>query len=79
VFVTFICNKTAVAGLQPFPRDIMSWTGQLYGKVFRGFGEFHLRENGMSVAEYFVTFLFNSTVLLIYVSIKELSVVLFML
>jgi hypothetical protein len=34
--------------LQPFPRDIMSWTGQLYGKVFRGFGEFHLRENGMS-------------------------------
>ncbi|KAM3370976.1 hypothetical protein ACQJBY_018373 [Aegilops geniculata] len=48
VFVTFICNKTAVAGLQPFPRDIMSWTGQLYGKVFRGFGEFHLRENGMS-------------------------------
>uniref|UniRef100_A0ACD5V1T6 Uncharacterized protein n=1 Tax=Avena sativa TaxID=4498 RepID=A0ACD5V1T6_AVESA len=45
VFVTFICNKTAVDGLQPFPRDIMSWTGQLYGKVFRGFGEFHLREN----------------------------------
>ncbi|XP_051219682.1 uncharacterized protein [Lolium perenne] len=45
VFVTFICNKTAVAGLQPFPRDIMTWTGQLYGKVFRGFGEFHLREN----------------------------------
>ncbi|KAM0893750.1 hypothetical protein ACQ4PT_024913 [Festuca glaucescens] len=45
VFVTFICNKTAVAGLQPFPRDIMTWTGQLYGKVFRGNGEFHLREN----------------------------------
>lgn len=45
VFVTFICNKTAVAGLQPFPRDIMSWTGQLYGKVFGSFGEFHLREN----------------------------------
>ena len=48
VFVTSICTKTAVSGLQPFPRDIMSWTGQLYGKVFRGFGEFHLRENGMS-------------------------------
>jgi lipoate-protein ligase A len=48
VFVTFICNKTAVAGLQPFPRDIMTWTGQLYGKVFSGFGEFQLRENGMS-------------------------------
>lgn len=45
VFVTFICNTTAVAGLQPFPRDIMSWTGLLYGKVFHGFGEFHLREN----------------------------------
>lgn len=45
VFVTFICNKTAVTGLQPFPRDIMSWTGQLYGKVFHGSGEFQLREN----------------------------------
>jgi len=47
VFVTFICNKNAVAGLQPYPRDIMSWSGQLYGKVFDRFGEFHLRENGM--------------------------------
>ncbi|CAD6265390.1 unnamed protein product [Miscanthus lutarioriparius] len=46
VFVTFICNKNAVTGLQPFPRDIMSWSGQLYGKVFDRFGEFHLRENG---------------------------------
>jgi lipoate-protein ligase A len=46
VFVTFICNKATVGGLQPFPRDIMTWTGQLYGKVFDGFGEFHLRENG---------------------------------
>ncbi|CAD6265389.1 unnamed protein product [Miscanthus lutarioriparius] len=45
VFVTFICNKNAVTGLQPFPRDIMSWSGQLYGKVFDRFGEFHLREN----------------------------------
>lgn len=45
VFVTFICNKSAVEGLQPFPRDIMSWSGQLYGKVFDRFGEFHLREN----------------------------------
>jgi hypothetical protein len=24
----------------------MSWSGQLYGKVFDRFGEFHLRENG---------------------------------
>jgi hypothetical protein len=46
VFATFICSKAAVGGLQPFPRDIMTWTGQLYGKVFDGFGEFHLRENG---------------------------------
>uniref|UniRef100_A0A0A9AHZ2 BPL/LPL catalytic domain-containing protein n=1 Tax=Arundo donax TaxID=35708 RepID=A0A0A9AHZ2_ARUDO len=45
MFVTLICNKTAVDGLQPFPRDIMSWTSKLYGKVFEGFGEFHLREN----------------------------------
>ncbi|RLM60950.1 lipoate-protein ligase LplJ [Panicum miliaceum] len=37
VFVTFIC-------MQPFPRDIMSWSGQLYGKVFDRFGEFHLRD-----------------------------------
>jgi lipoate-protein ligase A len=47
VFVTFICNRSAVEGLQPFPRDIMSWSGQLYGKVFDRYGEFHLRENGM--------------------------------
>ncbi|KAL6596253.1 hypothetical protein ACP70R_047617 [Stipagrostis hirtigluma subsp. patula] len=45
VFVTFICNRTAVPGLQPFPRDIMSWTGKLYGKVFDGYGEFRLCEN----------------------------------
>ncbi|KAL5230376.1 hypothetical protein ABZP36_029152 [Zizania latifolia] len=45
VFVTFICSKNAIAGLQPFPRDIMSWTGQLYEKVFASFGEFHLLEN----------------------------------
>lgn len=45
VFVTFICNKSAVPGLQPYPRDIMSWSGQLYSKVFDKFGEFHLREN----------------------------------
>ncbi|KAL5222962.1 hypothetical protein ABZP36_027675, partial [Zizania latifolia] len=32
----------AITGLQPFPRDIMSWAGQLYEKVFGGFGEFHL-------------------------------------
>ncbi|RLM62294.1 lipoate-protein ligase LplJ [Panicum miliaceum] len=44
VFVTFICNRSAVEALQPFLRDIMSWSGQLYGKVFDRFGEFHLRD-----------------------------------
>ncbi|WVZ61010.1 LOW QUALITY PROTEIN: hypothetical protein U9M48_010951 [Paspalum notatum var. saurae] len=33
VFVTLICNHRAVAGLESFPRDIMSWSSQLYGKV----------------------------------------------
>ncbi|KAK3121780.1 hypothetical protein QOZ80_8BG0660840 [Eleusine coracana subsp. coracana] len=51
VFVTFICNKAAVTGLQPFPRDIMTWSGQLYGKVFDGFGEFHLRENDYAFSQ----------------------------
>ena len=46
IFVTFICNKDAVAGLQPYPQPIMSWTGALYNKVFQGIGDFHLRENG---------------------------------
>ncbi|RLM62265.1 lipoate-protein ligase LplJ [Panicum miliaceum] len=44
MFVTFICNKSAIEGLQPFPRDIMSWSGQLYRNVFDRFGEFHLRD-----------------------------------
>lgn len=46
IFITFICNKDAVPGLQPYPHPIMSWTGQLYGEVFKGNGDFHLRENG---------------------------------
>ncbi|KAB2073308.1 hypothetical protein ES319_A07G073900v1 [Gossypium barbadense] len=45
VFVTFICNKEAVPNLQPYPRPIMSWSSSLYGKVFQGIGDFHLREN----------------------------------
>ncbi|KAF3449071.1 hypothetical protein FNV43_RR09795 [Rhamnella rubrinervis] len=28
VFVALICKKDAVAGLQPYPRPIMSWSGQ---------------------------------------------------
>ena len=47
VFISFICNKNAIPGLQPYPHPIMSWTGQLYSEVLRGFGDFHLRENGM--------------------------------
>lgn len=45
IFVTFICNKSAIDGLQPYPRPIMSWTGKLYEKVFQTCGGFHLREN----------------------------------
>ncbi|KAJ8464216.1 hypothetical protein OPV22_026768 [Ensete ventricosum] len=45
VFVSFICNKNAIPGLQPYPHPIMSWTGQLYSEVLQGFGDFHLREN----------------------------------
>ncbi|KAL6009107.1 hypothetical protein ACLOJK_022334 [Asimina triloba] len=33
VFVTFICNKDAVPGLQAYPRPIMSWTSKLYGEL----------------------------------------------
>lgn len=46
IFVTFICNRDAVPGLQLYPRPIMSWSSQLYSRVFEGFGDFHLRENG---------------------------------
>ncbi|XP_062028102.1 uncharacterized protein LOC133744017 isoform X1 [Rosa rugosa] len=45
IFVTFICNRDAVPGLQLYPRPIMSWSSQLYSRVFQGFGDFHLREN----------------------------------
>ena len=46
VFVTLICNRDAVAGLQPYPRPIKSWSGHLYGRVFQGVGKFNLHENG---------------------------------
>lgn len=46
IFVTFICNKTAVDQLQPFPQPIMSWTGQFYSQVIEGACKFNLRENG---------------------------------
>lgn len=47
VFVTFICNKDDVPTVQPYPRPIMSWSGQFYTQVFGGgVADFHLRENG---------------------------------
>lgn len=46
IFVTFICNKDVIPGLQAYPYPIMSWTGQLYGDVLHEFGDFHLQENG---------------------------------
>ncbi|XP_068643506.1 uncharacterized protein [Aristolochia californica] len=45
IFVTLICSKDAVPGLQPYPRSIMSWTGELYGQALEGIADFHLREN----------------------------------
>lgn len=45
VFVSFICNKDAVPGLQPYPQPIMAWSSLLYGQVFDGAGDFKLREN----------------------------------
>ncbi|KAK1274775.1 hypothetical protein QJS04_geneDACA000802 [Acorus gramineus] len=45
IFMSFICNKGDIPGLQPYPSPIMSWTGQLYGQILSGVGDFCLREN----------------------------------
>ncbi|XP_031254050.1 uncharacterized protein LOC116112023 [Pistacia vera] len=45
IFVTLICNKDAVPGVQPYPRSVMYWSGLLYNEVFRGTGDFQLLEN----------------------------------
>ncbi|PIA62739.1 hypothetical protein AQUCO_00200638v1 [Aquilegia coerulea] len=45
IFVTFICNRDDIPGIQPYPRPIMKWSGELYKEVFSGIGDFHLREN----------------------------------
>ncbi|XP_073022078.1 uncharacterized protein [Primulina eburnea] len=45
IFVTFICNKGAISGLQSYPQPIMSWSSLLYKEVFQGIGDFTLREN----------------------------------
>ncbi|PIN24253.1 hypothetical protein CDL12_03020 [Handroanthus impetiginosus] len=45
IFVTFICNKDAIPGLQSYPRPIMSWSSMIYKKVLQGIGDFSLHEN----------------------------------
>ncbi|XP_057768149.1 uncharacterized protein LOC130988354 isoform X2 [Salvia miltiorrhiza] len=45
IFVSFICNKDAIPGLQSYPRPIMSWSSLIYKNMFQGIGEFGLREN----------------------------------
>ncbi|PSS33685.1 Lipoate-protein ligase A [Actinidia chinensis var. chinensis] len=45
IFVTLICNRDSVPGVQPYPRSIMHWSGLLYNEVFEGFGDFRLHEN----------------------------------
>ncbi|KAL1533232.1 hypothetical protein AAHA92_33146 [Salvia divinorum] len=45
IFITFICNKDAISGLQSYPRPIMSWSSLIYKNIFQGIGEFSLREN----------------------------------
>ncbi|XP_057486856.1 uncharacterized protein LOC130772960 [Actinidia eriantha] len=45
IFVTLICNRDAVPGVQPYPRSIMCWSGMLYSEVFKGIDGFQLREN----------------------------------
>ncbi|VFQ91023.1 unnamed protein product [Cuscuta campestris] len=45
IFASFICNKEAVPGVQPYPQPIMSWSNILYKNVFQGIGDFALREN----------------------------------
>lgn len=45
IFISFICNKDAVADVQPYPRPIMSWSSLIYSKVFHGIADFRLREN----------------------------------
>lgn len=46
IFVTLICNKDDIPGVQPYPRSIMQWSSLLYNEVFQGIGDFQLRENG---------------------------------
>ncbi|XP_078435048.1 biotin/lipoate A/B protein ligase family [Wolffia australiana] len=51
IFVTFICNKNAVPGVQPYPKPIMSWTSKLYSKSLSGLVDFSLRENDYVIGD----------------------------
>ena len=51
VVATIISNKTD-APCGPFPRDIMAWTGEIYGTIFRRLGvDFRLRENDYVISD----------------------------
>jgi len=44
--ISLLVNSTALPHVQPYPRPIMSWTGQLYSSAFNPFiPQFHLKEN----------------------------------
>lgn len=45
LFVTLICSRGAVQGIQPFPRPIMHWTEKFYKPIFKWNSEFQLREH----------------------------------
>jgi lipoate-protein ligase A len=49
IFVTLICNKDDVPGVQPYPRSIMSWSALLYSQVFRRITDFQLHGTGTSI------------------------------
>ncbi|KAL3678052.1 hypothetical protein R1sor_021008 [Riccia sorocarpa] len=45
VFITLICSRSALPGLELYPREIMSWTELLYVPVFENALGFKLREH----------------------------------
>ncbi|XP_057858164.2 uncharacterized protein LOC131067225 [Cryptomeria japonica] len=51
VFVTLICNQSAVPNLQLYPRSIMAWTEQFYAPVFRSTADFRLREHDYALGD----------------------------
>lgn len=49
LFVTLICSRSAIPTLELYPRQIMSWTEQLYVPVFQDVPGFQLREHGIYI------------------------------